>query len=84
MLYSEEQKCEIACLYFKNNKNRHSARREYIALYGDRRVPALNTFKRIYELLRTSKSLKRRKRTNIINEDEELEILLYFQGFNFF
>lgn len=80
MIYSEQEKFEIFTLYVKNNNNRFAARREYILLYGERRAPSLNTFRRVYDLLSTTKSLKRRKRRVLSNEEEEMEILLYYQG----
>lgn len=80
MIYTVQEKFEISSLYIKNNKNRHAARREYMILHDNAPAPALNTFKRVYELLRNTNALNRRNRTVTINEDEELEILLYFQG----
>lgn len=83
MVFSEAEKLEIVEIYVKNNKNRYRARQEYINIYGNngnRRIPSLNTFKNVYNLFRSTKTLKRRKRTGIVNEEAELEILLYFIG----
>lgn len=82
-MFTEAEKLEIVEIYLKNDKNRYQARQEFINLYGNngnRRVPSLNTFKNVYNLLHATKSLKRRKRRGKVNEEAELEILLYFIG----
>lgn len=80
MVYTEEEKCEIVSLFYKNNKNAVAARREYRNLHPDRPLPSRSTFYFVERNFRQHKTVKRKKRTVRINENEELEILLYFEG----
>lgn len=83
MVFSEDEKFEIVSLYIKNNNNASAARREYIEINGEdrnRRIPSKMAFKRIYSSFQRNKSLKRKRRQITLNEDEELEIYLYYIG----
>lgn len=88
MNFSEIEKRDIYEIYIKNGYNKSQARREYQRIFqGQRRIPCLNTFPRIYHKLSTETTFKRKKRTIARNENyenEELEILLQFQGIFFF
>lgn len=78
-LYNEEQKCEIIRLFYKNNNNASRAREEYRLLFGEP-VPQRSTFRYIEKNFRERKSIQRKKRSVQVNENEELDILLYFEG----
>lgn len=80
MGYTEQEKYDIFSIYVKNNKNPHEARSEYRELYPNRHLPCKNTFKNMDKLIRNTGSLKRKRRTINHNEDEDLNILLYFEG----
>jgi len=83
MVFSEEEKFEIVSIYIKNNNNASAARREYVEIHGEEgngRIPSKKAFKRIYSSFQRNKSLKRKKRQIIPNEDEELDIYLYYIG----
>jgi len=80
MVYTEEEKCEIIYLFYKNNKNAVAARTEYRNLHPDRPLPSRSTFYYVKRNFRQRKNVQRKKRTVQINENEELEILLYFEG----
>lgn len=80
MGYSEEQKLEIIQLFYKNNNNVLNAQAEYHRIHPGEQVPTRSTFHYIERNFRERKTLRRKKRAVILNRDEELEILLYFQG----
>lgn len=80
MSYTEEEKLEILRLYYKNNNNVAQAQREYRRIHPGRPVPARSTFYYTERGMRERKTLHRKKRISNVNEDEELQILLYFQG----
>lgn len=82
MVYTDEAKCEILRLFYKNN-NVSAARAEYRRIHGEP-VPSRSTFRNIERRFVERKSISRKKRTVAINEGEELDILLYFEGNNFF
>lgn len=80
MPYTVEEKCDILSLFYKNNNNASAARAEHRQIFPLRAVPARSTFKTIERGFRERKDLKRKKRTVNGNEEEELNILLYFVG----
>lgn len=80
MHYTEAEKFEIFSLYVKNNKNKKAARREYMRLHPNNTIPSANTFVNIYNRVRDLKSFKRKRRCIPSNENQELDILLYFEG----
>ena len=80
MGYTEEEKLEIIRLYYKNNNNFAQAQAEYRRIHPKMPVPARSTFYYTERSMRERKTLQRKKRTVIANDDEELQILLYFQG----
>jgi hypothetical protein len=80
MVYTEAEKLEILSLYIKNNKNKKAARREYIRIYPNHLAPSENTFLNVFRHLRDTHSLSRKRRNIIVNENENLDILLYFEG----
>lgn len=83
MIYSEQEKLDIVSVFIKTNQNQRLARREYRRLYPSRRFPSEKTFVNLYKRLRNSGSIKRKPRTVRGNENQELNILLYFQGNKF-
>ena len=80
MGYSEYQKYEIICLFYLNNKNISRVRREYYQRFPGQRIPSRNTIMNIVRRFGETKCTKRKTRTVVVNEEEELNILLYFQG----
>lgn len=79
MYYTKEERVEIMEVYMKNNKNAYAALRDYCNRYPERLTPSKNTFKRIYNKFLTTYSVENKKRAFAANEDEDLEVLLYFQ-----
>lgn len=76
---SENEKYDILRIYLKNNKNAVASQREYRRLYDDRVVPCRNTFRNVHRSFETTKTLKRKRRVVVRDENEELNVLLYFQ-----
>lgn len=79
-MFSEDEKLEIVRLFYTNNKNASAARAEYARLHPEAAVPSKNTFYYVEKCFRRRKNLKRKRRIVVPNEEEELNILLYFQG----
>ena len=80
MRYTDEEKCEILRLYYQNRNNACAARREYRRIFPNREVPDRKTFSNIQRAFRQPSSIHTKKRVAIVNENEELDILLFFQG----
>lgn len=80
MRYTKEQKLELVKLLHKNNDNIYRAQQEYARLHPGEHIPNKATFKRVGTHLQQFHTLERKKRTVIHNENEELSILLHFQG----
>lgn len=80
MRFSEIEKVDIVSVFIKSNQNQRLARREYRRLYPNRGTPSEKSFVNLYKRLRNSGSLKRKYRNVRRNENDELNILLYFQG----
>lgn len=80
MVYTDEEKCDILRIFYQNNKNACAARREYQQLFPMRALPARTTFKNVERGFMERMSVKRKKRRADVNQEEELNILLYFQG----
>lgn len=82
-MFTQLERREIYETYVRNNYNRKQARREYQRTYPARRPPSLNTFKRVYDHVLRENCFQGKKRSIIKNqneENEELNIILYFQG----
>lgn len=80
MVFSNVEKVDIVSVFIKSHKNRRLARQEYMRLYPNRETPSAKTFANIYKIFRNSASLKRRPKKVQVNENEELDIILYFHG----
>lgn len=80
MGFSEEEKLDIVSIFIKCNKNKRLSVAEYRRTFPDRMLPSRDTFRNVYNLLRNSKSIKRKPREITANEDLIFYILLYFQG----
>jgi len=80
MPYSDEEKCDIVRIFYKNNNNANAAREAYRRTFPLRAIPAKNTFKNIERAFRIRKTLRRKRRTVLVDPEEELHILLYFEG----
>lgn len=83
MVYSEEQKLAIVRLFYSNNNDVATVQREYRRLYPYQSVPCRMTVQYIIQKFAETKSLKRKKRTVERNENEDLDILLFYQGISF-
>lgn len=78
MGYSEEEKHQIICLYYSNNKNISRVQIEYRNIYPGHRVPSTSTVRYTVRQFNEMKSLKRKIRTVVRNEEEDINILIYF------
>lgn len=84
MGYSDVEKHDVIHLYYSNNSNTLLVQRQFRQLFPGRRVPCKNTIKNIVKLFKETKSVKRKPRKVERNEDEDLAVLLYFEGiFNY-
>lgn len=83
MVYSEEEKVQIFTCYIQNNKSKRAARRAYRAMYPNRPTPSENTFRNIYRKVNNTSSFTRKKRVVQANQEEQLDILLHFEGKSF-
>lgn len=80
MLFTEEEKLRIIQIYFSNGNNASKAMRQYrITCPGDR-VPSRKTIAYVVKNHADRKTLQRKKRVAKVNADEDLAILLYFEG----
>lgn len=79
MYYPIQIRMDIFTVFVKNNRNVKAAHREYRRLYPDRAVPDKNTFRNVWNKMANCGSLANRKKLKNINEDRELQVLLYFQ-----
>lgn len=87
MVFTEEEKRDIHEIYIQNNYNKRQAQVQYARRYGENRtVPSLNTFPNVYRQVTETVSFKRKRQT-ITRDDnyynEELDIILHFQGIHF-
>jgi transposase-like protein len=80
MGYSDEEKLEIVRLYYSHNRNIERVRQEFRQIFPRRRVPSTNTVKNIIKHFIERKTVTRKKRVVLRNADEDLNILLYFEG----
>lgn len=80
MGYSENQKHEIIRLFYSNNENVSQVRREYHQRFPGQRIPSRNTIKNVVRRFHFTNSIKRKTRTVVRNQEEELDTLLYFEG----
>lgn len=82
MHYSWEEKNDMYDLYIKNNRNAAAALREYGRKYPQRRRPSKFIFRRTETMFKATKNFtntKRRREKHVLNQEVELNILLYFQ-----
>lgn len=80
MRYTDEEKSDMLRIYYQNGNNACAARREYSRIFPHREVPDRKTFSNIERRFRQQKSVHRKKRVAVVNENEEINILLFFQG----
>ena len=79
MGYSAEEKSQIIRLFYSNNSVA-IVRHEYHQIYPGRTILSRNTIKNVIRHFEERNSVQRKKRTVERNLDEELDILLYYQG----
>lgn len=82
MRYTEPEKIDIFSIFVQNNRNKYAARRQYMEMYPNRQTPSLNTFVNIHRHVSNTHSFTRKMRTVRVNDDEDLNVLLYFEGNN--
>lgn len=82
MPLSMQEKTNIVSIYIKCHKNSREARRQYRIKYPERQLPGHITFKRLFDKFNTTGSLSRKKRTVAANENENINVALYFTGKN--
>lgn len=79
MGYSKEEKFDVVRIYYANRYNVKMTRQEYRLSFPNRQTPSINTIRNIIKQFRESKSLERKRRT-VPESEDDLNILLYFQG----
>lgn len=82
MLFTEEEKLRVIQLYYSNESNASQAMRQYRIRYPGNRVPSRKTIAYIVRNHAERKTLQRKKRKGKENEEEDLDILLHFEGKN--
>lgn len=80
MGYTEQEKFDILQFYIKCNKNKRLAKERYQREYRNRQTPTENTFVNVFKQLQYFKTLQRKKAYRGVDENTELNVLLYFQG----
>ena len=80
MLYTEEEKLRVIQYYYANQGNVSRARHQYMNEHPGPRIPSRKTIGSIVRNHAERKSLKRKKREPTANFDEELDVLLHFEG----
>lgn len=79
MGYSEQEKLDIVRIYYRFN-NLKLARNQYLREYPERVTPCKATIHYIIKKFQQRKTVFRKKRTVARKEEQDLEVLLYFQG----
>lgn len=80
MGYSSQEKLDIMNLYLTNNKSVTQTQIEHRRLYPNRQTPSKNTIRNIWKQFQERKTLERKTRTVVRDNDADLDILLYFEG----
>lgn len=80
MGYSEEEKLSMIKLFYLNGENASKACNEYNRQFPNRRPPTRQTILNVVKSLDDRKTLERKVRTVERNVEEDLNILLYFEG----
>src|ERR1700712_4024834 len=79
-MYSQAELIDIFECYIRTNKSVALALRNYWELFPSRRMPSKKLFSRIEARMRRTGSLNPSKnRQRNVNEDRQLDVLLYFQ-----
>lgn len=79
MVFTAEEKLDIVRIYY-NVRNLADTRNQYIRQFPNRIVPSKSTIHYTVQQFRERKTVNRKKRTLVRNEDQDLEVLLYFEG----
>lgn len=79
MGFSEQEKANILKIYYRVNNYRET-RNQYRIAYPNVAAPSTSAIYYIVKCFENRKSLLRKKRTVVRNEEIDLEILLYFEG----
>lgn len=77
MRYSLQERREILEIYLECNKNRKAAQRLYRERHPHVFIPALNTFKHIYQKFQETNILqdkKKRRQNNVLTQEVSLNI----------
>lgn len=84
MSYSVEERLQLYECYIRNNRNSLLALREYRTLHPNNRVPTKQIFSRILRDLANGVVVNkgRNRPKNVLTEEKQLEILLYFEENN--
>lgn len=84
MSYSVEERLQLYECYIRNNRNSLLALREYRTLHPNNRVPTKQIFSRILRDLANGVLVNkgRNRPKNVLTEEKQLEILLYFEENN--
>lgn len=80
MGYSTAEKFDIIHLYYSNNRNPSTTLNEYHRIFPNRILPSKSTIKYVVKKFEETKSLERKKRTVMRDEQLDLNVLLFFEG----
>lgn len=80
MGYSTEEKSDIIRLFYTHGRNAAEARRQYHIAYPERPTPSVSTLRYTVRQFELRHSLERKKRVFPRDIDEDLTILLFFEG----
>lgn len=80
MGYSVEEKRDIIRIYYSNHHSAKRTRAHYQRVYPERQTPSKSTIIYILRQFEQRKTLERKKRSAVGNEEEDLNVLLFFEG----
>jgi len=83
MGYSTAEKFDIIRLYYSNNRKPSTTRNEYHRIFPNRFLPSKSTIKYVVKQFEETRSLERKKRTLLRDEQLDLNVLLFFEGRHF-
>lgn len=83
-MFTPDERADMLECYLSCNKSPVLALRNYVTKFPQRRHPEKKVFERIYQYFRRNQSLLPRKERgrNVLNDENQLDILLYFEEFS--
>lgn len=80
MGYSSEEKSNMVRLFYKHSSNGPRTQRQYRITYPEMPTPSVPTIRYVVRQFELRHSLERKKRTFTRNVEEDLNVLLFFEG----